>query len=172
MITTRVALLYPPVLLEAYRRLFPEFNKVRVARQGGWMAFKPISKVEGWRDFGFAFKEGDGEPEWDDAHDLITFHYTEPTTWWMRMKERGGGLATMSECLALAEKLASGGNPAKRGYAKAWKKCAIKDVDGNPCGKIKGKFVRVVPPQVLPCRSSAGIGAASVPDNSVLSFQD
>ncbi len=123
--------------LEAYRRLFPEFNKVRVARQGGWMAFKPISKVEGWRDFGFAFKEGDGEPEWDDAHGLITFHYTEPTTWWMRMKERGGGLATMSECLALAEKLASGGNPAKRGYAMAWKKCAIKDVDGNPCGKIR-----------------------------------
>ena len=123
--------------IEAYQRLFPEFNKVRVVRQGGWMAFKQISKVEGWRDFGFAFKEGDNEPEWDDTHDLITFHYTEPTTWWMSMKKRGGGLATMSECLEHAENLASGGNRKKMGYVKAWKKCAIKDADGNPCGLIR-----------------------------------
>ena len=44
--------------LEAYQRLFPEFNEVKQTKQGNWMAFRNISKVQGWEDFGFAIKEG------------------------------------------------------------------------------------------------------------------
>ena len=49
------------------------------------MPFAKISGVEGWEDFGFKFKEGDDETSWDDQHGMITFRYTEPLTWWMRM---------------------------------------------------------------------------------------
>ena len=49
------------------------------------MPFAKISAVEGWEDFGFKFKEGNNETGWDDEHGIITFRYTEPMTWWMRM---------------------------------------------------------------------------------------
>jgi len=71
--------------LERIYKLFPEHFRCRTPRQGLWMPFARISKVEGWRDFGFAFKEGDNETKWDDAHGITTFRYTEPMTWWMRM---------------------------------------------------------------------------------------
>ena len=49
------------------------------------MPFARISRIKGWEDFGFRFKEGNDETAWDDAHGIITFHYTEPLTWWMPM---------------------------------------------------------------------------------------
>ncbi len=121
--------------LEAYQRLFPEFNEVKQTKQGNWMAFRPISKVEGWEDFGFAIKEGDHETDWDDAHGITTYHYTEPTTWWMGIKGRDGReQATMAECVAEAERLAAEG---KQRYARAWKVCAFRDENGDPCGVIR-----------------------------------
>ncbi len=71
--------------LAQYYAIFPEQFQVRVKRQGLWMPFARISQVEGWEDFGFAFKEGNSETAWDDAHGIVTFRYTEPMTWWMRM---------------------------------------------------------------------------------------
>ncbi len=49
------------------------------------MAFSKISNVQGWEDFGFKFKEGANEIEWDDQHDMTTFRYTETSSWWMSM---------------------------------------------------------------------------------------
>jgi dienelactone hydrolase len=71
--------------LAKYYDLFPEDFRRRIADQGLWMPFAKISAVKGWEDFGFRFKEGDNETAWDDAHGIITFRYTEPMTWWMRM---------------------------------------------------------------------------------------
>jgi len=71
--------------LGRYYDLFPESFRRRVAEQGLWMPFAKISAVKGWEDFGFRFKEGDNETAWDDAHGIVTFRYTEPMTWWMRM---------------------------------------------------------------------------------------
>ena len=68
-----------------FYEVFPEYFICRTPRQGLWMPFQKISQVEGWQDFGFRFKEGNDETEWDDAHDIITFRYTEPMTWWMPM---------------------------------------------------------------------------------------
>lgn len=125
--------------LAAYRKLFPEYNETRQTTQGNWMAFKPISKVKGWEDFGFAVKEGDGETDWDDAHGITTFRYTEPTTWWMAIDGKDGRKqATMSECVAEALRLAAipEGRPGFSPLARAWAKCRILDEDGNPCGRI------------------------------------
>ena len=66
-------------------KAFPAAFVNRIENQGNWMAFAPISKVEGWEDFGFAIKEGIDEPKWDDDHGILTFRYTEPLTWWMNM---------------------------------------------------------------------------------------
>jgi len=71
-------------LAEYYRR-FPRAFRRRVSRQGLWMPFAKISAVKDWQDFGFRFKEGTDEPGWDDRHGILTFRYTEPMTWWLRM---------------------------------------------------------------------------------------
>ncbi len=54
--------------LARYYELYPEAFRCRVRDQGLWMPFAKISEVQGWQDFGFRFKEGDNEPQWDRAH--------------------------------------------------------------------------------------------------------
>lgn len=51
---------FAPVLARYYD-LFPEAFRCRTPRQGNWMPFARISQVQNWQDFGFQFKEGDGE---------------------------------------------------------------------------------------------------------------
>jgi len=71
--------------LARYYEVFPEAFRCRTPEQGLWMPFAKISQVKGWEDFGFKFKEGSDETRWDDEHGIVTFRYTEPMTWWMRM---------------------------------------------------------------------------------------
>lgn len=73
--------------LQQYYQAVPQHFVRRISQQGLWMPFAKISEVQGWRDFGFAFKEGTNETAWDDANGIVTFRYTEPMTWWMRMSE-------------------------------------------------------------------------------------
>jgi len=94
--------------LDRYYRLFPELFRCRTPEQGLWMPFAKISQVEGWQDFGFKFKEGNDETAWDDANNIITFRYTEPMTWWMRMPEEMP--RTMEAAVAEAKRLAGEGN--------------------------------------------------------------
>ena len=100
--------------LQRFYGIFPDYFRCRTPEQGLWMPFAKISKVEGWEDFGFKFKEGNDETEWDDAHNITTFRYTEPMTWWMRMDARPGGgdklPRTMEAALAEAKRLAAEGN--------------------------------------------------------------
>jgi hypothetical protein len=71
--------------LATYYKIFPDYFVCRTPEQGLWMPFAKISAVEGWQDFGFKFKEGTNETKWDDVQKIVTFNYTEPMTWWMRM---------------------------------------------------------------------------------------
>ena len=71
--------------LARYYEIFPDPFRCRIPDQGLWMPFARISDVNEWQDFGFKFKEGTNETAWDDRHDIITFRYTEPMTWWMAM---------------------------------------------------------------------------------------
>lgn len=116
--------------LARYYEIYPEAFKVRVREQGVWMPFAAVSKVEGWQDFGFRFKEGDGETAWDDAHGLLTFRYTEPMTWWMALK--GEGPRTLSRGAEEARRLAAAGDRA----AQAWATSAFEDEKGRVPGRV------------------------------------
>ena len=96
--------------LAAYYRLFPDAFLRRVPEQGLWMPFAKISQVNGWEDFEFRFKEGNNETAWDDQHGILTFHYTEPMTWWMPMPKDMP--RTREAALAEARRLADRGQAA------------------------------------------------------------
>ena len=116
--------------LSRYYALYPGAFVTRICEQGVWMPFAAVSKVEGWQDFGFRFKEGDGETAWDDAHGLLTFRYTEPMTWWMPLK--GDGPRTLARGVGEARRLASAGNRA----AQAWVTSAFEDEKGRIPGRV------------------------------------
>jgi hypothetical protein len=99
--------------LARYYELFPEGFERRISQQGLWMPFAKISEVKGWEDFGFAFKEGTDETKWDDEHGIITFRYTEPMTWWMRMPKEMP--RTVAAAIAEARRLAGEKGPRPRG---------------------------------------------------------
>ena len=120
--------------LERYMALYSAAFEVRAKRQGLMMAFAPIGKVERYEDFGFRFKEADYETDWDDAHGILTFHYNEPCTWWMKMPRGADGRdATYGECVAEAERLFRAGDP----RAVAHRLSAMKDAAGRPVGRIR-----------------------------------
>jgi hypothetical protein len=116
--------------LARYYELYPDAFATRIKEQGVWMPFAAISKVEGWEDFGFRFKEGDGETAWDDAHGFLTFRYTEPMTWWMSLK--GDGPRTLARGVAEANRLAAAGDKA----ARAWVSSAFEDEKGRAPGRV------------------------------------
>lgn len=89
--------------LARYYEALPDEFRCRTPEQGLWMPFAKISRVPGWEDFGFKFKEGNDETRWDDQHGIITFRYTEPMTWWMRMLKEMP--RTMDAALAEAKRL-------------------------------------------------------------------
>jgi len=71
--------------LQKYYDIYPRFFTKRLKKEGLWMAFRKISTVQSFEDFGFAFKEGTNETKFDDEHGILTFKYTEPQTNWQRM---------------------------------------------------------------------------------------
>jgi len=106
--------------LARYYELFADQFRCRTPEQGLWMPFAKISKVRGWEDFGFKFKEGNDETRWDDEHGIITFRYTEPMTWWMKMPTDMP--RTLEAALAEARRMADRGDPGAKalftsGYA-------------------------------------------------------
>ena len=116
--------------LARYYEIFPEAFATRIKEQGVWMPFAAISKVVAWEDFGFRFKEGDGETAWDDAHNMLTFRYTEPMTWWMALK--GDGRRTLTRGGAEAKRLAAAGDKP----ALAWVSSAFEDEKGRVPGRV------------------------------------
>ncbi len=65
--------------------IFPDYFVCRSKDQGIWMPFTDVSTVEGWEDFGFKYHEGINNVPFDDKANILSFRYTEPSTWWMRM---------------------------------------------------------------------------------------
>jgi len=115
---------------QRYLEVFPEFFVVRAREQGLWMPFTDVSRVEGWEDFGFRFHEGNNNVPWDDEHGILSFRYTEPMTWWMRMRK--GVPRTMPEALRARDELAQGNDPNLRGMAEVSKLAAMEDETGQP----------------------------------------
>jgi hypothetical protein len=94
--------------LARYYEICPDAFRCLVRDQGLWMPFAKISEVQGWQDFGFRFKEGDDEPQWDRAHGVLAFRYTEPMTWWMPMSKSQP--RTLEAALVEARRLAASGS--------------------------------------------------------------
>jgi hypothetical protein len=117
--------------VERMMQVFPEAFVLRVKEQGLWMPFFATSKVKGWEDFGFKFKEGHDETAWDDAHGILTFRYTEPMTWWMTMPK--GLPRTCEAALAHAQSLAEKGNP----QARALMTSGHRDADGRLVARLR-----------------------------------
>ncbi|MHC4437314.1 MAG: hypothetical protein ACYS3S_08140 [Planctomycetota bacterium] len=90
--------------LARYYEIFPDHFHCRTPEQGLWMPFAKISDVNDWLDFGFKFKEGTNETQWDDKNSIITFRYTEPMTWWMSMPKEMP--RTLESALTVARRLA------------------------------------------------------------------
>ncbi|NUQ00320.1 MAG: hypothetical protein HUU35_10760 [Armatimonadetes bacterium] len=115
--------------LQQYTRIFPESFRVRTPDQGIWMAFAAVSRVEGWEDFGFKFKEGDEETAWDDAHGLLTFRYSEMGTFWMPMPKDMP--REYEEAVALLKKHAEDPNSRYRRWALATLNGGMQDAEGR-----------------------------------------
>ena len=114
--------------------VYPEAFKVRIKKQGLWMAFANISEVESFEDFGFAVKEGTTETKWDDDHDILTFRYTEPMTWWMHMAKEMP--KTFENAIAEAARLAEVGKPLE---AKTFASSVYHDKYGKPVARIRNE---------------------------------
>ena len=124
-------------LRSAYAKLYsvyPEAFKVRIKKQGLWMAFANISEVEGYEDFGFAVKEGTTETKWDDDHDILTFRYTEPMTWWMHMPKEME--KTLDNAVAEAARQAEAGKPQE---AKTLASSVYHNKYGKPAARIRNE---------------------------------
>ncbi|MBI5384625.1 MAG: hypothetical protein HZA90_08030 [Verrucomicrobia bacterium] len=115
---------------QKFTEIFPEHFAVRAKEQGLWMPFTNVSKVQGWEDFGFRFHEGNNNVPWDDEHGVLSFRYTEPMTWWMRMKK--GTPRTMEAALNLQEELARGTDAQLRRMAEVSRVAAMFDEGGQP----------------------------------------
>ena len=66
--------------------IFPDYFVCRSKDQGIWMPFTDVSTVQGWEDFGFKYHEGTNNVPFDDKANILSFRYTEPSTWWMSME--------------------------------------------------------------------------------------
>jgi len=122
---------------EKYRSFYPESFVSRVKKHGVWTAFHSIREIADKHpeDFHFRFNEYMWDPDFDDAHDILSLRYMEPCTWWMKLTGAGGKLPTYDECMAKAkEELAKG-----LADAKAWETSVFKDEFGYPAGMILDK---------------------------------
>ena len=83
----------PPTLAKwgfraAARRFYalhPEGYTSRSRAEGIWLPFTDPATIEHAEDFHFAYHEGDNSISYDDAHNVLSFRYTEPATYWLPM---------------------------------------------------------------------------------------
>jgi hypothetical protein len=116
--------------LQRLTEIFPEYFVVRSREQGIWMPFTDVGTVQGWQDFGFRYHEGDDNVSFDDAHGILSFHYTEPMTWWMPMKK--GVPRTVAEALRVRDEWAASEDESRRRMAQVTRVAAMADADGQP----------------------------------------
>ena len=117
--------------LQKYIELFPKYFEVRSKDQGIWMPFTDVSTVKGWEDFGFKYHEGNNNVRWDDTHGILSFRYTEPMTWWMRMSKETP--RSLPEALRARDQIATAANdPHQRDMALVSRFASMWDDTGEP----------------------------------------
>jgi len=93
------------------------------------MAFTNISGVERPEDFHFRFHEGGGEVAWDDAHNVLSFAYVEPQTFWMPLPPEAP--RTYAACLQELCRLEREGTPGQRQRARATHTSVLHEASGD-----------------------------------------
>ncbi len=91
--------------LHKFYDIFPTHFTKRVKREGVWMPFTDIAKVPGFEDFGFAFQEGAPNVPFDDQHDIASFVYVEPMSYWLALppevpRTYAGAMTTLTNDLS------------------------------------------------------------------------
>ena len=115
-----------------YMTLFPAQFAVRARKQGLWMPFTAVEKVQGWEDFGFRFHEMHGTgSDFDSQSGIDAYNYTEPFTWWMNMPK--GMERTYENAVAMMEKYAADDKAGvhQHSHALALKASGMKTADGK-----------------------------------------
>ncbi len=116
--------------LDKLTGIFPDYFRVRSTNQGIWMPFTDVSTVQDWADFGFRYHEGDNNVGWDDQHEVLSFRYTEPMTWWMSMAPDLP--RTEAEALRARDAYAAGPPGRLRDLALVSQAAGMFDADGHP----------------------------------------
>ncbi|MCE5241532.1 discoidin domain-containing protein [bacterium] len=114
----------------AYYALFPEAFARRSEKEGLWMPFTDIARVQDPEDFNFAFQEGASNIPWDEAHGIYSFRYISPHWAMLWMPERQEKPTPEFVQQKLAEDLKSD-NPATRKAAQIIMNCAGRNAQGG-----------------------------------------
>jgi len=112
-----------------FYEVFPQHFVCRSKQQGIWMPFTDVSTVEGWEDFGFRYHEGINNVPFDDQADVLSFRYTEPSTWWMRMSKDVP--RTYEAAMAELERNAAGGEGTDPRMAQVTLNAGSHDAEGQ-----------------------------------------
>jgi len=112
--------------LQGFYDRFPDDFLRRATHEGIWMPFTDIATVQNPDDFCFAYKEGNDNVAWDDAHDILSFVYIEPMTYWMSMP--AGTERTRDSAMAQVREEAAQGNR----HARATLTSVAYDAEGQP----------------------------------------
>lgn len=113
-----------------YYALFPDAFVRRAEKEGLWMPFTDIAKVQDPEDFNFAFQEGAPNVAWDETHGADSFKYISPhwaMLWMPEQQERPTPEFVQQK---LAEDLKSD-NPSTRRAAEIIVNCAAKNAQGG-----------------------------------------
>jgi hypothetical protein len=110
--------------------LFPDYFACRSRRQGIWMPFTDVSTVEGWQDFGFRYHEGINNVPFDDGAGILSFRYTEPSTWWVAMDPSVP--RTHEGVMSVLREAAASENAWRRRHAEAVRVSGSHDANGRP----------------------------------------
>jgi len=118
-----------------YYEIFPDGFARRSKDQGIWMPFTDVSTVAGWEDFGFKYHEGINNVPFDDKAGILSFRYSEPSTWWMPVPEEvprthEGVMQVFAEAL-------ESDDPRVRRRAQAIKVSGSHDAQGRPQYRIR-----------------------------------
>ena len=70
---------------QTFYNLHPESFTRHSRAEGIWLPFTDPATIERAEDFNFAYHEGDNSLPYDDAHNILSFRYTEPATYWLPM---------------------------------------------------------------------------------------
>ena len=70
---------------QTFYNLHPEGFARHARAEGIWLPFTDPATIEHAEDFNFAYHEGDNSLPYDDAHNILSFRYTEPATYWLPM---------------------------------------------------------------------------------------